>query len=119
MGSNRGQLSDSSVVRHINTYEQDTHSPFVSREHITFRDPDMIASNGNKNDFVEERQQDAVNYHNFENNSTPVSHGLFGSKHNLTFIDSPRDYPLLEQSYINNTEDRYGQNDKKLMHTQR
>ncbi|CAC5403497.1 unnamed protein product [Mytilus coruscus] len=74
----------------------------------------MITSNLNKDTFFEQRQQDAVNYDNI---STPVSHGIFGSKHNLTFVDSPRDYPLLDQSYITNVEDRNGQNDNTLMHT--
>ncbi|CAC5393545.1 unnamed protein product [Mytilus coruscus] len=94
--------------------EQDRNSPSVIRECITSRDPDMITSNLNKDTFFEQRQQDAVNYDNI---STPVSHGIFGSKHNLTFVDSPRDYPLLDQSYITNVEDRNGQNDNTLMHT--
>ncbi|CAC5414605.1 unnamed protein product [Mytilus coruscus] len=112
--SNEQNTITPSVVRHININEQDRNSPSVIRECITSRDPDMITSNLNKDTFFEQRQQHAVNYDNI---STPVSHGIFGSKHNLTFVDSPRDYPLLDQSYITNVEDRNGQNDNTLMHT--
>ncbi|CAC5419746.1 unnamed protein product [Mytilus coruscus] len=112
--SNEQNTITPSVVRHININEQDRNSRSVIRECITSRDPDMITSNLNKDTFFEQRQQDAVNYDNI---STPVSHGIFGSKHNLTFVDSPRDYPLLDQSYITNVEDRNGQNDNTSMHT--